>query len=314
MFQFRAFFLKLLSFGLLCMLGFYLILSFENGNADPIHKKLVGKKHKSLILGNSKYSQAINPAILDEKLEGLGFEQLYNFAFAVDMSSYGPYYFEAIKDRLVPDGTNGLFILGVDPFSLCIAVDSNESEPTTWPDSNLPLGIHKRIPVGPHVFYLLQWYPYPFFELLIRRWRTANEILHPNGWLEIRVPMDSSNIHWRKSKILQSLKENAPVQIPSKARLNYLEQTIELLKKHGKVFLLRLPSDRDIMIYEDQMFSHFDQAMDSISIRQQVPYFNLIHLSDSLIYTDGLHAVVESGNFLTKRIGDLIRKTNLKNG
>jgi hypothetical protein len=311
MLPFRIFFSKLFSFGLLCIGSFYLILSLENGNADAIHKKLGGKKQKSLILGNSRYSQAINPAILDEKLEGLGFHQLYNFAFGIDMSSYGPFYFEAIQDRLVDDVTTGIFILGVDPFSLCISIDLDESDPSTWPDSKLPLGIHKRIPFGPHVSYLLKWYPYPFFELVIRRWRAANEILHPSGWLEIRVPMDSSNIHWRKSKILQSLKENAPRQIPSKARLDYLEQTIEYLKKHGEVFLLRLPADRDIMHYEDQMFSHFDQAMDSISFRHQVPYINLSHLSDSLIYTDGLHIAVESGNLLTKKIGDLIKKTKL---
>ncbi|RPA68411.1 hypothetical protein EF405_12170 [Cyclobacteriaceae bacterium YHN15] len=302
-FQFLA---KTFLFGNLCFAGLYFILSFEKGNADPIHQKLIGPKRSSFILGNSKYSQGILPSILNDKLEKYGFQPIYNFALAVNVSSYSPFYLAAIQEKLENKGSDGIFILGVDPYSLTLTNDLLDAKPEEWPDSNLPLAIHSLIPFGPHVSYLLQWYPYPFYEILIRYTRPANEILHSDGWLEVRVPMDSSSVNWRKSKILNSLKSNISQISLSEQRFAYLEKTIGFLQNHGKVFLVRFPSAPELMAYENSAFPNFDSLIQILGNKHQISYFNFTHLADSLVYTDGLHPYVDSGILLSNGLVTLI--------
>ena len=305
-YPFFYFLTKIFLFGNLCFIGFYFILSFEKGNADPIHQKLIGPKRSSFILGNSKYSQGILPSVLNEKLEKYGFQPIYNFALGVNASSYSPHYLAAIKNKLNTEGTDGIFILGVDPYSLTLTNDLLNANPEEWPDSSLPLAIHSLFPIGPHVPYLLKWYPYPYYEILIRYKRPANEILHSDGWLEVRVPMDTSNVNWRKSRILNSLKKNISQISLSEQRFDYLEKTISYLQNYGKVYLVRFPSDPDLMAYENSAFPDFDSKVQDLSDEYRVSYFNFIHLADSLVYTDGLHPYVDSGILLSKRIASLI--------
>jgi len=107
-----------------CMCGItvcFLVIAFmaiPAGRIGDIYPRIITPRQHSLVIGTSRAAQSVNPLILNECLEELYTPDLYNFAFHLDISSYNPYYVEAIRKKLLPyDGQKHYFILAVDPWS-----------------------------------------------------------------------------------------------------------------------------------------------------------------------------------------------------
>lgn len=301
------FILKSILFGLFAVLVLYLVLSAENGNADPFHLKLTGPRQQSLILGNSKAAQGLIPDIIDSNLiqENSNF---FNFSFAHNMSSYGPVYLKSIKEKVDPKTQNGKFIIAVDTWSL-MADKNNPEDEKSFPEWDLPLAHVQCTSSKPNLKYLMHWYPYPNYEILLRRWRPANEILHANGWLEVNVPMGKYDQEWRL-KEKQSLFYNEVLQnVLSEKRIQYLSATIELLKNHGTVYLVRIPSHATIMELENMLIPDLNGLLDKLASRHNVDYLDLSTKGEEFTYTDGVHLHKDSSKSLSHYIGKWIQRS-----
>lgn len=301
------FILKSILFGLFAFLILFLVLLAENGNADPFHLKLTGPRQQSLILGNSKAAQGLIPEVIDANLIQ-GSSNFFNFSFAHNMSSYGPVYLNSIKEKLDPKTQNGKFIIAVDAWSL-MADKNNPEDEKSFPEWDLPLAHVKCTSSKPNFKYLMNWYPYPNYEILLRRWRPANEILHDNGWLEVNVPMGEYDQEWRL-KEKQSAFHNEVLQNElSNKRIQYLLATIELLKNHGTVYLVRIPSHTTIMELENILIPDLNNLMLGIASRYKIDYLDLSTKGEEFIFTDGVHLHKDSSKSLSQYIGNWIRNS-----
>lgn len=293
-------------FGLFSALVLYLVLSAENGNADPFHLKLTGPKQQSLILGNSKAAQGLIPNIIDSNLiqENSNF---FNFSFAHNMSSYGPVYLKSIKEKLDLNSQNGKFIIAVDTWSL-MADKSNPDDEKSFPEWDLPLAHVQCTSSKPNLKYLMHWYPYPNYEILLRRWRPANEILHENGWLEVNVPMGDYDKEWRLKEKQSAFYNEVLHNELSNKRLQYLSAIIELLKNHGSVYLIRIPSHSSIMELENILIPELNGLLEELASRYNLNYLDLSEKAGEFTYTDGVHLHKTSSKSLSKYVGKWIQQ------
>jgi len=300
------FILKSILFGLFAAIVLYLVLSAENGNADPFHLKLTGPKQQSLILGNSKAAQGLIPYVLDSNLiqENSNF---FNFSFGHNMSSYGPVYLKSIKEKLDPKTQNGKFIITVDAWSL-IADKNNPNDENSFPEWDLPLADIKCTSWKPNFKYMLNWYPYPNYEILLRKWRPANEILHPNGWLEVNVPMGENDQEWRLKEKHSAFYKLVIQNELSNKRIQYLSAIIELLINHGTVYLVRIPSHPTIMELENILIPNLNGLLDELALRLNVDYLDLSEKASEFTYTDGVHLHKTSSKSLSQHVGSWMRQ------
>lgn len=285
----------------------FAVLSAENGNADPFHLKLVGPKQQSLIIGNSKAAQGLIPDVLDRILENNQYPRFFNFSFAVNMSSFGSVYKESIQAKLDPNTDNGLFIIAVDPWSLMGDENDPENE-KLFPDWELPLAVVNVNSSKPNISYLINWYPYPNYEILLRRWRPANEILHSNGWLEVRLPMEESD---KQGRLVEKLRQFTDLKEKNKfsnLRFRYLSETVQFLKRHGRVFLVRIPSHPIILQLEEEMIPDFNYLMAKLHIYENVNYLDLSVNAKDYDYTDGIHLHQSSSYKISYVVGNWIKR------
>jgi hypothetical protein len=301
-FLFKTFLFGLFGIGVL-----YIVFSSENGNADPFHLKLVGPKQQFLILGNSKAAQGLIPDILDSIVSDIGYPKFYNFSFALGMSSYGPVYYRSIQEKLDPKTQNGKFIVAVDAWSV-MADKKHPEDEKLFPEWDLPLAHVKSNSSKPNIKYLLQWYPYPNYEILLRRWRPANEILHTNGWLEVNVPMGETDQAWRLAEKERDFINEMQQNTLSEIRLYYLSKTIQFLGKHGTVYLVRIPSHHNILDLENKMIPDFNGRICELAQENKVEFLDLSEKAEDFLYTDGVHMHHSSSRSLSRLTGEWINQ------
>ncbi|MBK7247032.1 MAG: hypothetical protein IPI05_05090 [Flavobacteriales bacterium] len=64
-----------------------------------------------------------------------------------------------------------------------------------------------------------------------------------------------------------------PTDTLSTRRIAYLRKTIDLLKQHGTVLLVRLPVHSDIHGSEERYMPDSDRFMEHLAESEDVPYF-----------------------------------------
>ncbi|HLT71782.1 MAG TPA: hypothetical protein VKZ75_03995, partial [Cyclobacteriaceae bacterium] len=93
----------------------------------------------------------------------------------------------------------------------------------------------------------------------------------------------------------------------SDIRIGYLEQTVTFLKKHGSVFLVRLPVHRSIMDSEVLFMPDFDAKI-SRAIELSDGYLDLTPLGKNYSYVDGNHlyrkSSMEASAYIAEWIND----------
>jgi hypothetical protein len=298
----------------LIVLAFFL----ADGTIDPFYLRFTTPKQASLILGTSRAAQGLQPHVIDSVLHQKGFNfSIFNYSFTLAHSPYGPVYYEAIRKKLDEATKGGVYIIAVDPWS----VSSRTKDPNdfaSFEENNLCLATTKDINSGhPNIEYLIHSYAKPIFSIYIDQIKNAvrepTTLLHKNGWLEVRVSMDPVAAKARLKTRIDEYRSNfAGYYHFSSLRFSYLEKTIDLLSKHGDVYLVRLPVDEGLRNMDDRLVPNFDVLMHDLSVRKKAPYLNYIEDSKKYTYSDGNHLYQSSGRQLSERIAHTIAKLKHK--
>lgn len=135
----------------------------------------------------------------------------------------------------------------------------------------------------------------------------ANEVLHPDGWLEVRVPMEDNDIRGRMLEKLEQFQNFKNQNELSNLRLKYLYETVQMLKVHGQVFLVRIPSHPEIMSLEEELIPNFNFLMSNLAENEEIAYLDLCPMADDFDYTDGLHLHQSSSYKISRVVGNWIK-------
>ncbi|WP_210515935.1 hypothetical protein [Hymenobacter terricola] len=251
------------------------------GQVDAFYGRFTGPPAGSLVLGTSRAAQGIQPAILTARLGGQFEGPLLNYAFTLTHSPYGPAYLRSIGRKLRPEVRNGLFIVAVDPWSLSLTGPEG-----VFPEDNSFIGQLHQVSQNPNLPYLTRYQTKPLYRLLLD-YATATERLHPDGWLEVNIGTDSTQVRARTARKLLDYRLLAASQHLSAGRLQALRQTIALLRQHGRVVLVRLPVGPSLLQLEQAYQPGFDQLMRQTAASLAVPYLD--YSARPYATTDGNH-------------------------
>ena len=290
--QMRGFLLKT-SIALALAAALHLVAgSFADGRLDDYYLRFTGERRSAMILGTSRAAQALRPGVMSPLLSSADAHGgLFNYAFTIAHSPFGPTYVNAVKGKLDPRSSNGLFLITVDPWSLSNPVDP-KGRGGPLREEERTLGQQWTFTGTPNYEYLLRHVPAGWGSLIAGPLHDPDTmtLLHPDGWLEIRAQLDNDTVLERTLRRVDHYREQVlPRNEPSDVRLDALGAMIDLLHPHGAVYLIRLPVCDDIVGLEDQLWPGFNDRMQEIAGAHGVPYWDLLPENDRYTYTDGNH-------------------------
>jgi len=269
------------------------------GQVDAFYGRFTGPPAGSLVLGTSRAAQGIRPAGLTaglaEQFEG----PLLNYAFTLTHSPYGPAYLASIRRKLRPGVKNGLFLVAVDPWSLSLTGPEGR-----YPEDNSFIGQLQQVSQNPNLAYLTHYQTKPLYRLWLD-YATAIEHLHPDGWLEVSIGTDSAQVRARTARKLQDYRLLAASQHLSDGRLQALRHTIEFLKQHGRVCVVRLPVGPALRQLEDVYQPGFDRLMRQTAATLAVPYLD--YSAAPYATTDGNHLQRAASAAFSQRLAQDLR-------
>ena len=278
----------------------YFVFLQADGKSDPFYLRTTTPKQSSLILGTSKAAQGLMPEFINPYLE----TDIYNFSFTVAHSPFGPAYLSAIEKKLDPRTKDGIFIITVDPWSISSdGIDPNDEN--QFGESKSFMGTLSSFSSKPNVSYILNSYGDNYIKILLN---FSQMEVHDDGWLEVFPPMDSTSVKNRIAENIQEQKTKLKNYKFSQTRFEYLKKTIETLKTHGKVYLVRLPVDNRIAAIEARLLPDFDKKIDELAKSEAVPYLNLMNSDTKFTFTDGIHLYKDSAKDVSAEVGKWISK------
>lgn len=287
---------------LILVLGSIIAVFYQaDGHSDPFYARFTSPPQSSLIIGTSKAAQGLRPDILNKSLS----DSIYNFAFTVAHSPYGPAYLNGIKRKLseVDSIRNGIFIVTVDPWSISDANDDPNDE-TQFDENKSFLNNLTSVSSKPNVPYLIRYYKNNFAKIFDR---DTVAFLHDDGWLEINTRMSAPIIEQRIQNKAVSLQEKKTRYQLSKTRLSYLYETITYLKERGDVFVITLPVHPDLTELDMSVVPDFTELMFTLSRDLYVPYLDLSYENSEYTYTDGVHLYKDSAREVSERVARWIK-------
>jgi hypothetical protein len=309
----RTFLIKLFLwtgfFGIVLSL-YVLLIYFRPGLVDAFYYRFTTPKAHSLILGASRAAQGIQPEIIN-KMICSNENKIINHAFAVGPSSYGPNYFREITKKLDTTSTNGLFIISVSPGILAKDADDLKDDSTLFFEvqRKLFVGNLKSSSTNPNFDYLLYHWGNRFepftriFKYMINY--KGISVLHADGWLEVTTDMDSLV---NNERIRRSTEENLKkILTLSNTRLYFLDKTIRYVDKYGASVLVRMPITKQMAKIESDQFPDFDEIIQQIADKYNIPYFNFIGMSGQFLTVDAYHLYKKDGERFTYLLCDSIK-------
>lgn len=301
----RKFILESALFLTLVIITCYFILLRANGKSDHFYLHFTSPRQHSLILGNSRSAQGIQPVVLNEILSR---NDIYNYSFTIGTSPYGPVYLKSVKKKLDHKTKDGIFILSVDPWSIS-SNSKDPNDPGQFKEKEQYVGKTHFVNMNPNFLYLFNSYGKSFYQLLPRQ--KSSITLHDDGWLEVKIKQDSASMQKRLERKIKLYREkNLKKYKFSYVRLDYLKETINYLKHYGNVYLVRLPVHPRIQEIDEELVPGFNEKMMMVSESTGAPYLDMSYLGDSLQFTDGNHIYRESVKGVSARIGEWIASHN----
>lgn len=297
--------------GLLGALG--IGLGLRRGYVDAFYARFAAPPAGSLVLGTSRAAQAIKPSVLAARLGGQYQGPWLNYAFTLAESPYGPGYLGSIQRKLAPGTRHGLFVLAVDPWSLSLPSSVLAAKHLVLPEANSMVSQLRNVSQNPNLDYLAHYLHKPFYQLLLdTNPKRVVERLHPDGWLEIALPPPTADTALLRRRTAEKLATYRPIAASSRlaaARLLSLWQTIALLKQHGQVVLVRLPTGPAMAALENDYQPGFDQLMSQAAQRQHVTY--LSYLTEPYATNDGNHLTRDAAEQFSQRLAaDIARQSS----
>lgn len=295
----KKFLIYIVVFALPVIPMFLFILGLADGYTDPFYLRFTTPRQKNMILGTSRAAQGLQPRIFTEVLD----RDFYNYSFTVVHSPYGPTYLNSIKKKVDPDGKEGIFIVTVDPWSISsTTADPNDS--THFEEVNLCVGNTPFVHMNPNYWYLIENLGGDINKVLNND--NSALFLNDDGWLEVTVPMDTASVNKRIQMSMKHYAEdNLPIFHFSPLRLEYLKKTIRFLNGYGKVYLVRLPVYKRMLEIERELMPDFSSKMDEVAPLTE-GYLDMTGNGERYRYTDGNHLYKESGEVVSREIGEWI--------
>ncbi|NQY11667.1 MAG: hypothetical protein HRT71_19385 [Flavobacteriales bacterium] len=292
-------------FVLLVGVTFLFILALTDGSSDPFYIRFTTPKQTNLILGDSRAAQGLQPDVFNKVLN----KDIYNYAFTLAHSPYGPTYLNSIKKKLIKGTSDGIFIVTIDPWGICTD-SSTPNDSTLFKERNRCVGNTPVVNMDPNFFYLFHNLAGKYFEPVINFNKKPSNLLHENGWFAVNIKMGEEDIKQRTDRKLENYTNNyIPKFNYSSLRYDYLLKTIHFLQKHGKVYLVRLPISKGILALEKQFMVDFNAKVKS-AIELSDGYLDMTLLSNNFVYTDGNHLYTESGAVASEIIANWIARSN----
>jgi len=270
-----------------------------DGYTDPFYARFTSPKQSSLIIGTSKAAQGIRPNVLNKTLP----DSIYNFAFTIAHSPYGPAYLNGIKRKISKETSDGIFILAVDPWSIADA-HADPNDENQFDENKSFLNRLQTISSQPNIPYLVSYYRNSFAKIFDR---DTVAFLHDDGWLEINTRMDPKIIEIRIQNKVESLKERKTRYQLSETRLSYLNKTIAYLQERGSVYMVTLPIHPELTELEAAIIPNFKDLMYKLSRETGAPFLDLSQENQDYIYTDGMHLYKDSATEVSRKIASWIK-------
>jgi hypothetical protein len=314
-------FLKNILIVSLFIIALHLMLgALGDGSTDNFYLRFTSSKQNSLIIGTSRSAQGIHPNILDSVLNLGDINSMYNYSFSINNSSYGKEYYYAIKNKINESGKNGLFIITVDPWAI--------SSDTTLHDNEIDIDIEsifhsmKYYNSCPNYEYLIKNYKKGWGNILLKRIESnilfrnrhyfgkidgSFTYLRKDGLLEVYTSMDSVYVIKNIQKKISHYNRSMSCNKFSEFRFSYLRKTIQLLKKHGEVYLVRMPVHTSLLKIENSFDPKFDKRIMSLANSTHAEYLNFAGNSTQYSYTDGNHLYIKDAKIFSIELAERIK-------
>lgn len=279
-----------------------------DGYTDPFYARFTSPAQSSLIIGTSKAAQGLRPDVLNKTLP----DPIYNFAFTIAHSPFGPAYLNGIKQKLSQSdiAKRGIFIVTVDAWSISDAnVDPNDE--TQFDENKSFLNKLTTVSSKPNIPYLLGFYKNKFAKIFDR---DTVAYLHDDGWLEINTRMDAKTVGIRIQNKAESMKERITRYQLSETRLSYLHKTITYLQERGSVYIVTLPVHPELTKIDAAVIPNFKELMYKLSRETRAPFLDLSQENKDYIYTDGIHLYKDSAALVSDKIGSWIKQESHQYG
>ena len=301
----KRFIIRVFGFLLVIVISFLLLGFLADGNTDAFYIRFTSPQQSNLILGTSRAAQGIQPRGLQKELD----RSFFNYSFTIVHSPFGPVYLKSIQKKIDPNEKDGIFIVSVDPWSIC-SESADVNDPDLFRENDLCLANTPYVNCKPNYIYIFRNLRGKYFSLL--RKEKTKMYLHNDGWLEVNPSMNKTDQNRRiANKVKDYREEHLPTFKFSSFRLNYLIKTVQLLSKHGSVYLVRLPIHEDLMEIENELMPDFNDRISQIASMTD-GYLDLTDSNTSFVYTDGNHLYKESGKKVSQMIAEWIGE-NQKN-
>lgn len=302
----KTFLLKSIIFFLIAISLVSIILIQFGGYVDYFYEKFTTPKATSMIIGDSRAMQGIQPKIVDSILSKSKFDlPILNYSFTIAQSHIGPLYTKSILKKLNKKTTNGLFIISINPWMLASRKENNNYK-GEFKEDNTPPHNMTTVNSNPNFEYLIKNFKYFHFRSIFRR----SSKLHKDGWLEENnLPNDSIIYNSWKEKQLSIFKGFTKDYKISEYRKKSLDTLINKLKPFGKVFLVRTPISREMLNLENSFYNGFDYFLDSLAQKNKITYFNYNKNQTDIYRTyDGHHLDKIGGAIFTRNLCNSILK------
>ena len=298
----KDFLTKAILFFILTMVGLAFLLLKYGYFVDYFYEKFTTPKQTSLILGDSRSMQGIQPRIINQELKNDGYDlPIFNYSFTIAQINYGKPYTESIKKKL-QSSSDGLFIVNVHPW-LFTEREGDDLKNGIYSERSNPPYNMVFTNTNPNFEYFVRNFKYFHFRSIIKQ--TAE--LHKDGWLEENnLPKDKESLQtWKNNQILL-YKSFAKKWRKSTVRKNDFIKMVEFLQKNGKVILVRMPVDAKILNIENNFWHNFDEEINIVSKQLNVKYINFSKENKYKTY-DGNHIDKYGGVVFTKELCDSIK-------
>ena len=293
----RKFIVNLLLFATIIGFSIAIVLYGADGYADAYYLRFTTPKQSSLIIGNSKSAQGLQPHVINKTLNA----DIYNYSFDISKSPYGPKYLESIKRKLNKKSRNGIFIVTVD----CWSISNNGKNPNDtihFSENNSCVGEMETVDQNPNFEYLIKYMSGSYYRIIFK---SPIAFLHQNGWFEVSLGMDAASVDRRTNGTLLGYRKYVSTYKFSKVRYDYLIKTIDFLNQYGDVYIVRLPVSAKLMAIENQFAPHFNQLMKKPA-ENTSGFLDLTAKNSKFEYNDGVHLSKKSGRLVSKEIAKWI--------
>lgn len=269
----------------------------------------------SLILGLSRAHYALDPATLEESLNGVDHESPFlNFAFEKSQSPYGQVYLEAALKKIPEHTSKGIYILGVSPGNFSVPNRLRTPEDILEFDRQMMIGKVDNLNTHPNLEFVRKCFGRSLYKGIFPHDHRISTVFHDNGWEEFRLYAPGYQItaddiaYWQEETVTgyTQLAKVIPEHI-SDYRINWFATTIDSLQSRGRVYIVRIPMHPGVLDLEDQVWPEFDSIMTDMASEKGATYYNYRDAHATFETYDGSHLHSESAKAFSSHLGSQIR-------